>query len=62
MAENYVPPVELVRCAKCGCLAKLHKSRSRKWYVRCSKEKEHRTEEVVSRITVCKLWNVRNRI
>lgn len=61
MATDTTPPVELVRCSVCGGKAVLHHSRAGKWYVRCSKTKEHRTEEIVSRLTVCKLWNVRNK-
>lgn len=59
------PPFELTRCRVCGGLARLHFSRTRRWYVRCEAcartPEKNQTEEVTSKLTVCKLWNVRNK-
>lgn len=62
-AIDKLPPFALARCRRCGGLAKLHHSRSRKWYVRCTSCKaENQTEEVTSKLTICKVWNSRNKV
>ena len=59
---NNLPPCALERCRHCGGLAKLHHSRSRRWYVRCTACKgKNQTEESPSKLTICKVWNVRNK-
>lgn len=60
MAVDKTAPMELVRCKACGGRAALHHSRAGKWYVRCEKCKENKTEETISRRIVCQLWNKRN--
>lgn len=63
---NKLPPFALARCRRCGGLAKLHYSRSRKWYVRCEDcartPNKNQTEEVTSKLTICKVWNSRNKV
>lgn len=60
MKADTTPPVELEACRMCGGRAKLHHGRDGKWYVRCEKTKDQCTESLISRLTVCRLWNVRN--
>lgn len=63
VAIDKTPPVWLEKCRKCGGEAKLHHSRSGKWYVRCTWcKKENKTEESVSKLSICKVWNVRNKV
>ena len=66
MPLDKTPSVPLNRCRRCGGLAKLHHSRSGKWYVRCEDcarcKDPNTTEESTSKLTVCKLWNVRNKV
>lgn len=55
-------PIELSSCKLCGRPAELHRARSGKWYVKCSKKKcGLATEESVSKLTICKAWNLRQR-
>lgn len=55
-------PVDLVQCRSCGGAPDLRRSRAGKWYVRCKKCKDtNRTEECVSKLTICRVWNTRNK-
>lgn len=55
-------PVELTPCRLCGRAAELHRARSGKWYVKCSKKKcENRTEESTSKLMICRAWNLRQK-
>ena len=62
VAIDKTPSVTLETCGKCGGEAKLHYSRARRWYVRCETCKaQNQTEESPSKLTICKVWNVRNK-
>lgn len=57
---DYEAPIELAPCRTCGHKAKLHRTRNGRWYVACDKKNcKNRTEDVISKRTVCQVWNVR---
>lgn len=55
-------PIPLLCCRLCGHDAELHHARSGKWYIKCKFRKcGIKTEESSSKLSICKVWNVRNK-